>query len=146
MGGGSFKFTRFLPVKSWAVYWPALLHSSVLWHPSKFLLFHAFTTHCPHLSRLTINRGSWFSSSYTTQGDFCCKPLCCVLQTIFLLVPSLWKAHFWNPLPQYTGRYLECKACRTAKGCHTGVSGHDGHSVGIPCHGMKHPLLSSAAS
>lgn len=52
--------------------------------------------HCPHLSCLTTTQWVLVSSSYFTQGAFRYSPLCCVLETILLLVSSLWKAHFFH--------------------------------------------------
>jgi hypothetical protein len=60
---------------------------------------------CPILQ----HTGLWFSSSYITQDDFSCKPLCCVLETILLLVALLWKAHFSLPFCKTPGTTLMAK-------------------------------------
>jgi hypothetical protein len=70
------------------------------------LFFGLPASSCSTLSELTCptlqqHIGRWFFSSYFTQGNFCYKTLCCMLEIILLMVASLWKALF-SPLLRET--------------------------------------------
>jgi hypothetical protein len=71
-------------------------------------LLHCFTfspAHCPHFVQLTTIWWMLVSCSYFTQSTFWCSPLCCVLETILLLVASLWKIQFFHCKMPFTTKW-----------------------------------------
>jgi hypothetical protein len=74
----------------------ALLPCPVLWSPTTCFIVSYFHQHTAlTLSYLTTIWWVLVSCSYSTQSTFCCSPLCCVLETMLLLVASLWKIQFF---------------------------------------------------